>query len=290
MGYVAAQPLLLEKDLDDHIVNMDYNLLIRSHGPLDETSAEAVSAERRSRMRQRVQIAQFSSRILLNFLKCDMEATEASLASLHAALQRSGQLEMKGYLQYDPTIHAPMQNLIWKVFEDTVSLFMQVYRHPSSTAVDVTEIFSRLKDLMASFQTLRNSVALPMLPVVNEDSVVAIDITDVSLRVVFSPDWLKTVSFMCSTICSWIPLMLQSLLQDTNPFSSEIDFATYYPQLFSRLTPNGELQVSPPLSKCDWNWTQVIGELEKQSTSGESFSVGETVLVVAEMFLQIFGK
>jgi hypothetical protein len=290
MGYVAAQPLLLEKDLDDLIVNMDYNLLIRSHGPLDETSAEAVSAERRSRMRQRVQIAQFSSRILLNFLKCDMEATEASLASLHAALQRSGQVEMKGYLQYDPTIHTPMQNLIWKVFEDTVLLFMQVYRHPSSTAVDVTEIFSRLKDLMASFQTLRNSVALPMLPVVNEDSVVAIDITDVSLRVVFSPDWLKTVSFMCSTICSWIPLMLQSLLQDTNPFSSEIDFATYYPQLFSRLTPNGELQVSLPLSKCDWNWIQVIGELERQSTSGESFSVGETVLVVAEMFLQIFGK
>lgn len=297
MGYIAAQPVLTEQDLDELIVNMDYDLLIRSHGPADEASAEVVSTERRSRMRQRVQMAQFSSRVLLHFLKGDMDATETSLASLHSALQRGGHAALTSYLQYDPSIQTPMQLLIWKVYEDTVSFFVLVCRFQTSSkddAGDVTDrslIFDRLKALMKTFQSLRDGVALPMLPVVKEASV-DIDLADVSLRVLFSPDWLKTVSFMCSTICSWIPLMLQFLLQEANPLTSAMENGSIstYPMLFDRLTSKEKGASNANVNRGDWNWSDVVAQLENQSTSQEDFSVSETLLVVIEMFLQIFGE
>lgn len=297
MGYIAAQPVLTEQDLDELVVNMDYDLLIRSHGPIDEASAEVVSAERRSRMRQRVQVAQFSSRVLLHFLKGDMDATETSLLALHSALQREGHAAVSSYLQYDPSFQTPMQLLIWKVYEDTVALFVQVYRFQSSSKDDAPEvtdrslIFSRLKSLMINFQSLRDGVALPMLAATKQDSV-AIDLADVSLRVLFSPDWLKTVSFMCTTICSWIPLMLQFILQEVNPLSSVMENGSIsiYPQLCDQLTSKGKNVSNVNVNRGDWNWADVVAELEGQSTSQEDFSVGETLLVVIEMFLQIFGE
>ena len=291
--FLGAQPLLLDSELDELISNMDYSLLVRTDGPLSELDAEAAVAKRKLRMRQRIQIAQHSSRVLLHFLSGDMSASESHLISLFTALELDRKVSESGSLQWDPTFQSPAQSQVWIFVESSISFLIGFYRFQSiglNDADSFGNLFPKLKKIMRNFEALKSCLELPSLSDLSEGTLIIAN--SVAVRSLFAPKWLKSLSLVSLTVVSWIPLLLQFLFKhttlslDTLQESVRGGGSQSYPLLVSLI---GKEPYSGSKKR---SWLDRVEELEAGWTVKEDnprIVATNILLLFAEFFLSFFG-
>jgi hypothetical protein len=223
--YFGAQPLLGQADLDALVANMDYNLLVRSDHPLSESDESALASARMKQMTRRIRIAQSCSRLLREFLEGNMTTAKNFLTDVLGVVSesesehsQSNPVTTHRYLKWDQSLSTHSEaSLVWKAVTNGTAFLIEFVNTNSKEKTNAgddekieaeSNIYQLFRDAMASLLAVQPSTGIPEfleLP----DSLRAVADIPLPLRLVFFPRWIKYISYLCSNLVVWVPLLIQ---------------------------------------------------------------------------------
>jgi len=298
------QPLFNEKDLDELTANMDYSLIVSSGSPISSDEEEQLATIRKQQLQKRIKIRQNSSRLLLHFLSGDMTSSESTLQHLLNIVLGKSNEEFPVYIQWDQSIQtdysSQAESVVWCALQPLITFLIVYFRMQSSNVgtlnpsilADGTDFIAVLSHALTSIDSLRPMMAHPPSPAMdNNTSLVA---SLLSIRLLFSPQWLKAMTFLCSTLVTWLPLMLQFILKQRwtiNHSAKTLQLLStsnnLYPTIMALLSTkpndlsNGSVALVDPLIDLTQRW---------QSTeSNKGLIASDALLLVVDKFLHLLG-
>jgi len=156
-----------------------------------------------------------------------------------------------------------------------------------SILADGTDFMALLSQAITAIDSLRPLIAHPKSPTTNDDT--TLDTPLLSIRLLFAPQWLKSMTFLCSTLITWLPLMLQSILQQrwTTVHSTKTlqSISSIYPTILTLLSSKPKDQNHQLVSSVD-----PLIELTQrwQSTdSNKGMIASDALLLVVDKFLHL---